>query len=71
MYMISSGLEAIYYLTRTVARLSIFMENWEGEKKTANYSSFRILGSADNYILQVGTTVDAVYLLAAAAGQTV
>ncbi|XP_067944991.1 ficolin-1-like [Watersipora subatra] len=44
------GLEAIYLLTKTNRRLSIFLESHDGEVRTANYSSFYIDESSTDYV---------------------
>ncbi|XP_067940382.1 angiopoietin-related protein 2-like [Watersipora subatra] len=43
------GLEAIYYLTNTNHRLSIYLESHDGEVRTANYSTFYINDSSTDY----------------------
>ncbi|KAF6033319.1 hypothetical protein EB796_008373 [Bugula neritina] len=45
------GLEHIYYLTMTNQQLSIYLESHEGEVAHANYSTFYIDGSSNNYSL--------------------
>ena len=47
------GLEAIYYLTQTNQKLSIFLEAWDGETRTANYSTFYIDGIDQEYVNHV------------------
>ncbi|KAF6039831.1 hypothetical protein EB796_001867 [Bugula neritina] len=48
-----AGLDHIYYLTRDNQKLSIYLEDFEGEVKSANYSTFYIEDSSSNYLLSV------------------
>ena len=47
------GLDAIYYLTRTNRKLSIYLEDHEGESRTANYSTFYIDDASTEYVNHV------------------
>ena len=47
------GLDAIHYLTMTNQQLSIILKDHDGETRTANYSSFYIDGSDQNYVNHV------------------
>lgn len=51
------GLEHIYYLTMTNQQLSIYLESHEGEVAHANYSTFYIDGSSNNYSLTVSIVI--------------
>ena len=48
----SVGLENIYYLTRLNRRLSVFLEDHDGETRVANYSLFYVDGADAEYKLQ-------------------
>lgn len=47
------GLYALYHLTRTNRQLSILLEDFDGNKGTANYSNFHINGEDDSFRLYV------------------
>ena len=47
------GLDAIYYLTRTNRKLSIYLEDHDGESRTANYSTFYIDDASNKYVNHV------------------
>jgi len=52
------GLERIYEITNDPSRpmkLKIVMEDFSGNTKEANYETFRLENSADNYSLRLGT----------------
>ncbi|XP_067939581.1 angiopoietin-related protein 1-like [Watersipora subatra] len=48
------GLDAIYYLTRTNKKLSIYLEAHDGDSRTANYSTFYIDHADFDYTVHVG-----------------
>ena len=43
------GLDAIYYLTRTNKKLSVYLEAHDGDSGTANYSTFYIAHADFDY----------------------
>ena len=47
------GLDAIYYLTRTNRKLSIYLEDHDGVSRTANYSTFYIDDASTEYVNHV------------------
>mgnify|MGYP001803510031 FL=1 len=49
----SVGLENIYYLTRVSRKLSVFLEDHDGETRVANYSLFYVDGADIEYKLHV------------------
>ena len=48
-----AGLDAIYHLTRTNRKLSIYLEAHDGESRTANYSTFYIDDGDTEYVNHV------------------
>ena len=50
------GLDAIYYLTRTNRKLSIYLEDHDGVSRTANYSTFYIDDASTEYVNHVSWT---------------
>ena len=47
------GLEALHYLTNANRKASFYLEDHDGEVRTANYSGFHINPSGSNYTLNV------------------
>ncbi|XP_067939582.1 microfibril-associated glycoprotein 4-like [Watersipora subatra] len=48
------GLDAIYYLTRTNKKLSVYLEAHDGDSRTANFSTFYIDHADFDYSIHVG-----------------
>ena len=51
----NSGLEALHYLTRENRKAGFYLEDHDGEVRTANYTNFQVDTLSQNYALQVST----------------
>lgn len=52
-YCTSLGLQSIYYLTQDNQLCNVYLEDWSGVVKVANYTSFEIANEDQNYTLLV------------------